>query len=53
MFRSVKITSAAKSLSFCSASLPSAAVSGVMPHAETIAARPVRWLDFVIHNQDF
>src|SRR5450756_701838 len=44
MFRSVRITSAANSLSFCSASLPSAAVSGVMPHAETMAARPERWL---------
>src|ERR1022692_2209103 len=45
MFKSVRITSAENSLSLSSASLPSAAVSGVMPHAATIAARPERWLD--------
>src|ERR1035437_7013127 len=45
MFKSVRITSAANSLSFSKASLPSAAVSGVMPQEETIAARPERWLD--------
>src|ERR1039457_3474399 len=45
IFKSVRITSAAKWLSFSSASLPSAAVSGVIPQAETMAARPERWLD--------
>ncbi len=44
MFRSVRITSARKAASLRSASSPSAAVSAVMPQAETIAARPLRWL---------
>ena len=44
MLRSVTITSAGKSASFASASLPSAAVSGIMPQADTMAAKPLRWL---------
>src|ERR1035441_7161479 len=44
MFRSVRITSAGKSASLRSASLPSPAVSGNMPQADTRVARPLRWL---------
>jgi hypothetical protein len=42
IFKSVMITSAGKELSLASASFPSAAISGRIPHAESMAARPVR-----------
>jgi hypothetical protein len=44
MFKSVTITSAGNSASFNSASLPSAAVSGVIPQDCIIAAKPLLWL---------
>src|SRR5271157_294416 len=44
MLRSVRMTSAGNQASFSKASLPSAAVSGIMPHSATMAASPLRWL---------
>src|SRR5436309_2356762 len=44
MLRSVRITSTGLWLSFSRASTPSEAVSGTIPHAVTMPARPARWL---------